>query len=88
MRLPRRVLTLEEVSRLLRLTPRAFRRRLAELEAAGFPPPVPSFNDRWDRVAIEAWLDRQIPAAVRDPAREAERLLLARADVAAAGRHR
>lgn len=81
LRLPRRLLMREEVARLLRLSRRAFSRRQAELEAAGFPPPLPGLPDRWDRVAIEAWLDRQIPSAgpPQDPLRQAERMLLARA---------
>jgi predicted DNA-binding transcriptional regulator AlpA len=80
LRLPRRLLLAEEVARLLRLTPRVFRRRRAELEAAGFPPPLPGLPDRWDRAAIEAWLDRQIPAAApQDPARALERTLISRA---------
>lgn len=86
LRLPRRLLLREEVARLLRLSPRVFRRRQAELEAAGFPAPVPGLPDRWDRAAIEAWLDRQIPAAgpAQDPLRQAERTLVARAGALAA----
>lgn len=80
LRLPRRLLTVEEVARVLRITPRTFRRRRAELQAGGFPAPVPGLPDRWDRVAIEAWLDRQIPAAAaQDPLRALERTLISRA---------
>lgn len=86
LRLPRRLLLADEVARLLRLSPRAFRRRQGELAAAGFPPPLPGLPDRWDRVAIEAWLDRQIPAsgAAQDPRRVQEATLLARAAAVAA----
>ena len=81
LRLPRRLLTADETARMLRVSTRVFRRRLNELARAGFPPPVPGLPERWDRVAIEAWLDRQMPAPARlqDPAREVERVLLARA---------
>ena len=35
---------------------------------AGFPPPVPHCGLRWDERAIDAWLDGQMPEALRSAA--------------------
>jgi predicted DNA-binding transcriptional regulator AlpA len=37
---------------------RNWRRLVAE---EGFPPPVRGLGNRWDPVAVDAWLDAQIP---------------------------
>lgn len=82
LRLPRRVLLEPEVARLLRLGVEELRAALPGLRAVGFPPPLPGLPvPRWDRAAIEAWLDRQAPAAgaPQDPLRQAERALIGRA---------
>lgn len=82
LRLPRRVLLEAEVAGLLRLGLEEFRAALPGLRAAGFPPPLPGLPvPRWDRPAIEAWLDRQAPMSgpPQDPLRQAERALIGRA---------
>lgn len=38
-----------------------YRHRKA-LEAKGFPPPIDALGHRYDPVAIDLWLDRQLPA--------------------------
>jgi hypothetical protein len=35
------------------------------LEAAGFPTTVPGMGKRWDPVAVDAWLDLQVPGHLR-----------------------
>lgn len=52
------LLTIREVCRLLRRTSGWFYAHRGELEAKGFPPPVPVVG-RYDGRAIAAWLDRQ-----------------------------
>lgn len=40
-------------------------RKRTLIETAGFPPPVPHCGLRWDERAIDAWLDAQMPEALR-----------------------
>jgi hypothetical protein len=57
-----RLLTVREVCRLLRRTSTWFYTHRSELEAVGFPEPVPIVG-RYDGRAIAAWLDRQSGSA-------------------------
>ena len=56
--MPDSLLTIREVCRLLRRTSGWFCSHRAELEAVGFPLPVPVVG-RYDGRAVAAWLDRQ-----------------------------
>lgn len=62
-----RLLTAREVASMLARTVEWFRQHRPDLEAAGFPPRVPRLGNRWDREAIAAWLDEQIPRHQRPP---------------------
>lgn len=51
-------LTKAQVAAELHLSPRRFTEKRAELEAAGFPKPLPVFDrPRWSRAAVKAWVD-------------------------------
>ena len=52
----RQTLTAFEVSRILGRSPAWFRRHRPDLEAAGFPRPLPVVN-RYRAEAVTAWLD-------------------------------
>jgi len=58
------------VARKLGMTVETLYRRLAELEADGFPKPVHGrmSGARWDPVAIDRWLDRKLPPELADTA--------------------
>lgn len=85
-----RLITSTAVAELLGITRRQFMNRRRRLEAEhGFPPPVAGLPERWDPIAIEAWLAQQRPPAPTppDPAEAAEALLIQRARaVRASGR--
>jgi len=53
-----------QVAQLLGHSADWFSRHRAQLEAQGFPRPVPGCGRRWDPAAIEAWLAAQRPGAV------------------------
>ncbi|WP_133251487.1 helix-turn-helix transcriptional regulator [Zavarzinia aquatilis] len=63
-----RLMTAAEVAALLGHALGWFYRERRRLEAAGFPPEVRGLRNRWDRAAIEAWLDGQLPARQAPPA--------------------
>ena len=84
-------LTLQQVAAKLRKTPAWLRRHLDELHAGGFPEPALKAGHQrlWDPKALELWQDAAIPpelrqhkAAAADPAKAAERALLAACDAA------
>lgn len=49
----------KEIARALRMTPMWFSRRREDLYARGFPRPV--IGNLYDSVAINNWLDAQLP---------------------------
>lgn len=55
--IPQRLLTGDEVSVYLGHSGIWFARNRARLEETGFPKPIAELDDRWDRAAIDAWLD-------------------------------
>lgn len=57
-----------EAAERLGITLSVFQRRRRRLRQAGFPEPVPGLFNRYDPLAIEAWLARQ-----RTPTQAAER---------------
>lgn len=62
---PTRLLVAGEVAVLLGLpSGRAFLARVRRMRGHGFPASVPGCGRRWDRDAILAWLDGQIPGHV------------------------
>ncbi|WP_206934188.1 hypothetical protein [Roseococcus thiosulfatophilus] len=79
-----RLLTSHQVAELLGLRPRQFGARRAGLEAAGFPGPVAGLPDRWDPLAIEAWLAAQRGETAAQAAPSVEDVLVARARAMAA----
>ncbi len=61
------------LARRLGRTPEWFYRHKDELmDVHGFPPPVTGLGNRWDPVAIDRWLDRQLPEHLRLPTNPAE----------------
>ncbi len=54
---PPRVLTQAETAGYIGKSPSWLSEHLPELEAMGFPKPVP-FLDGYDRAAVDSWLDR------------------------------
>jgi hypothetical protein len=85
------LLTATQVADLLGLGRRSFMARRRRLQAEhDFPAAVAGLPDRWDPLAIEAWLASQRPATPPGPdaAAEAEAVLIGRARAmhAAAGR--
>jgi hypothetical protein len=78
-----RLLTAHQVAELLGLRPRQFAARRAGLVAAGFPAAVAGLPDRWDPLAIEAWLAAQRPAPAPEAA-NVEDVLIGRARAMAA----
>lgn len=54
-----RLVTSADVGRYLGRSASWFCRNRATLEARGFPRPVDACGMRWDRAAVDAWLDEQ-----------------------------
>lgn len=86
-----RLITATQVAEVLGISRRQFMARRRRLEAEhDFPRPVAGLPDRWDPLAIDAWLASQRPAAPPAPSAEdaAEAVLIGRARAmhAAAGR--
>lgn len=55
-----RLLTPGQVAQLLGLpSSRSFLRRLPKLREGRFPAPIEGLGQRWDRRAVDAWLDLQ-----------------------------
>jgi predicted DNA-binding transcriptional regulator AlpA len=78
----RRLITATQVAELLGIGRRQFLMRRSRLQSDhGFPPAVAGLPDRWDPLAIDAWLASQRPAAppAPDAAAEAEAVLIGRA---------
>ncbi len=53
---------------------KSFQSRLPVLRAKGFPPRIAGLH-RWDRAAIDRWLDEQSGITHDDPVAEADRRL-------------
>lgn len=47
-----------EVAQALGYSPRRFRDHLPDLEAHGFPAPLPGLTSRWSRQAVLDWINR------------------------------
>ena len=62
-----------QVALRLRMSRESFLRKRKALEAAhGFPPRVPGCGNHWDPVALDLWLDRQIPGHLHETRIEAD----------------
>jgi predicted DNA-binding transcriptional regulator AlpA len=70
----RPLLTTRDVAALLGISVAYWYRRRRELEARGFPPPIPALGNRWDPVAIDRWLAAQRGEAPPEPADWEQRL--------------
>lgn len=71
------VLTAAEVAAKLRHCGKWFRRRRRELEANGFPPPLPCTHGRlWSRAAVERWIAGDTEKATADAEAKAREILL------------
>jgi len=65
---PRALLNTRQVAARLGRTLNWFYRNKKRLENEHeFPHPVGGCGGRWDPAAIDAWLDRQMPARLREP---------------------
>ena len=65
---PRALLNTRQVAARLGHTLDWFYRNRPRLESQhDFPPSVGGCGGRWDPAALDAWLDTQIPAALREP---------------------
>lgn len=77
------VLTLEEVARELKMSPRSFREHRARLQASGFPAPLAGLPRpyRWSTSAVRRWIDA---AGGQSEAQAREAMLAARTEAIAA----
>lgn len=79
----RELLTAPEVARKLKRSAGWFYRNRARLEEVhGFPPSILGLGARWDSLAIDRWLDQQMPQAPAEPDHAA--ILIRRAHAALA----
>ena len=62
------IFTVDELAAALRLSPRRFYELKPQLEAAGFPRPVPGLGARWSVAAVMAYVNGSSDVAAALPA--------------------
>ena len=79
----RQLLDLDALRAKLRVSTAWWAKFHDQLYTLGFPPPVEGLGYRWDPVAVDAWLDRKMPAHLRDRGDEVVNLKVIEHDMTA-----